>query len=153
MNVFDRLRYRLSTRGPTLTFRLHLLAYRLTGGLLIGTSGRMPVLLLTTTGRKSGQPRTWPLSYFRDGDRIVLIASNRGRPTHPGWYLNLVANPCANIQIRRRVRPVVAETAASEDRERLWARAVAMEPLYTQYARDTAREIPVVLVRDAPPTS
>ena len=147
MNLFDRARYLLSTRGPALTFRLHRVVYRASGGRLLPTSGRMPVLLLTTTGRKTGLERTWPLSYFMDEDRYVLVASNRGRDDHPGWYLNLTAHPEAVAQIGSERVPVVAEVASASDRARLWEEAMRLEPLYAAYQRGTQRLIPVVLLR------
>src|SRR5947209_17981699 len=86
MGPYHRLRYLVSTRGPTLTFQLHRFMYRASGGRLFSTSGgKMPVLLLTTTGRKSGQQRTWPLNYLRNVDDLVLVASNRGRDYYPAW--------------------------------------------------------------------
>src|SRR6478609_6169945 len=103
MGPYHRLRYLVSTRGPRLTFALHRFAYRVSGGWLLPTSGgKMPVLLLTTTGRKTGQPRTWPLNYLRDGDDLVLVASNTGRDYHAAWYLNLLSQPQASAQLGRK---------------------------------------------------
>ncbi len=85
MGPYHRLRYLISTRGPKLTFAMHRFVYHVSGGRLFPTSGgKMPVLLLTTTGRKTGQPRTWPLNYLRDGADLVLVASNCGRDYHAG---------------------------------------------------------------------
>jgi len=79
----------------------------------------MPVLLLTTTGRKTGEPRTSPLMYFPEGDACVVIASNAGKPQHPAWWLNLRADPRAAVQRGREVARVRAREAAGEERARL----------------------------------
>lgn len=146
MRPFDNLRYWLSTCGPALTFRLHRWAYRLTGGTLVGTSGRMPVLLLTTTGRRTGEPRTQVLSYYRDDDRYVVVASHFGREQHPAWYLNLLACPRASIQVGRRHIAVEARPATADEKRRLWPLLVSSEPLYAIYRRRTARDIPIVIL-------
>ena len=125
---------------------LHRGLYRLTGGRFGGALGRMPVLLLTTTGRKSGQPRTWPLGYFRDGERIVIAASANGEPAHPAWYLNLVANPRVTVQIGQEAIPMLAETAAGAERERLWAQLTGDFPNFAGYQQKTTRQIPVVIL-------
>ncbi|HKC75846.1 MAG TPA: nitroreductase/quinone reductase family protein, partial [Chloroflexota bacterium] len=72
---------------------LHRLLYRLSNGKLGANMGKMSVLLLTTTGRKTGQPRTWPISFQVDGDNLIMVASAGGQPQHPAWYLNLQAHP------------------------------------------------------------
>lgn len=147
MNPWHRLRYLVSSRGPLLTFRLHRAVYRLSGGRLLSTSGSaMPVLLLTTTGRKTGQPRTWPLNYLPDGDTLVIVASNRGHPPHPAWYLNLTAQPAVRIQRGSKTQQAIARLATPEERARLWPQLVRLEPLYAQYERDTTRAIPVVVL-------
>lgn len=146
MNLYDSARFFLSTRLARPTFRFHRFVLARTHGKLLPTSGRMPVLLLTTTGRKSGQPRTQPLSYLRDGGRYVVIASNTGLPHHPAWYLNLTANPDAAIQIDGRTIPVRAEIAGPADRARLWARAKAADPLYAAYETRTDRDIPIAFL-------
>lgn len=147
MNPWHRLRYVISSRGPLLTFRLHRTVYRLSGGRLLSTSGSaMPVLLLTTTGRKTGQPRTWPLNYMPDGDALVIVASNRGHARHPAWYLNLTAQPVVRIQRGGKTQRAMARMATPEERARLWPQLVRLEPLYAQYERDTTRAIPVVML-------
>ncbi|MBF6591339.1 MAG: nitroreductase family deazaflavin-dependent oxidoreductase [Ktedonobacterales bacterium] len=148
MSPLDWIRYAVSTRAPALIFPTHRLLLRLTGGRLLATSGRMPVLLLTTTGRKTGQPRTWPLAYLRDGEALVLVASNSGRDHSPAWYLNLLANSQATIQIGGVTRRVRAETASPAEKARLWPLLIRCDPLYAAYQRRTARAIPVVLLRD-----
>lgn len=131
---------------------LHTRMYRATGGRLgkhwrIGAGARrpVPVCLLTTTGRTSGQPRTVPLCYARDGERIVLIASQGGLPHHPQWYRNLLANPEVRIEIGRAGRRYRAAEAEGEERERLWEVAVAAYPDYAAYQSWTERRIPVVV--------
>jgi len=121
--------------------------YRLSGGLIGGRFGRAPILLLTTTGRKSGRRRTTPLVYLPDGDNMVIIASNGGAPQHPEWWLNLRAEPKAEVQVGRDVKAVVAEKADREERDRLWREVVEMYRGYDEYQRSTKREIPVVVLR------
>jgi deazaflavin-dependent oxidoreductase (nitroreductase family) len=147
MGPYHRLRYLISTRGPKLTFAAHRFAYRMSGGWLFPTSGgKMPVLLLTTTGRKTGQPRTWPLNYLRDGADLVLVASNCGHDYHAAWYLNLLAQPQACAQIGRKRIAVMARVASPEERARLWPVLTKLEPLYAAYEQGTTREIPIVFL-------
>ncbi|HEX6121524.1 MAG TPA: nitroreductase/quinone reductase family protein [Ktedonobacterales bacterium] len=146
MGPYDTLRYLATTRAPWLVFRAHRLLLRLSGGRLLATSGRMPVLLLTTTGRKTGQPRTWPLSYLADGEALVIVASNAGQERHPAWYLNLLAEPRATVRIGGETRHVRAEVAMLAEQARLWPRLTQAEPLYAAYQRRTTRAIPVVLL-------
>src|SRR5437667_6204735 len=111
------------------------LVYRASGGAIAGRMFGAPVLVLTSTGRKSGQRRTNPLMYLRDGDRLVLAASNGGSDRHPAWYLNLRANPKAAVLIGRDQIPVTAETASPDDAARLWPRFDQMYSGYAQYRR------------------
>lgn len=104
------------------------------------------ILLLTTTGRNSGQERTTPLIHRTDGDRWVVVASKGGAPEHPGWYQNLETDPEATIQVRGEVVPVHASTAQGEERERLWKLMTEDWPAYDEYQQKTAREIPVVVL-------
>jgi F420H(2)-dependent quinone reductase len=151
MGPYHQLRYLISTRGPRLTFTLHRFVYRVSGGRLFSTSGgKMPVLLLTTTRRKTRQPRTWPLNYLRDGDDFVLVASNCGRDYHAAWYLNLLAQPRASAQAGRRRIAVMARVASPEEKARLWPTLTELEPLYAAYEKGTTREIPVVFLRSTP---
>jgi deazaflavin-dependent oxidoreductase (nitroreductase family) len=106
-----------------------------------------PTVVLTTTGRKSGDLRRNALIYGKDGDDFILIASYGGRPTHPLWYLNLVADPSVTIQERSDVISGVAETVPEgEERDRLWDRMVSIFPPYAEYQAKTERRIPVVRV-------
>ena len=121
--------------------------YRWSGGRVAGTLAGMPLVLVTTVGRKSGRPRTWPLSYFPDGDDLVVVASAGGHPQHPAWYLNLRANPRVTVQRGAEVRPMIAETTSGADRGRLWARIMSEQPVFAEYQRRTSRQIPVVRLR------
>lgn len=121
--------------------------YRRSGGRIGGTMFGGPVLLLTTTGRKSGRPWTVPLLYQTDDDRWVLVASNGGSPHHPAWLLNLRSRQQASIEVGRRTIPVVAAEATGAERERLWRRMADMFSGYDRYAGKTARRIPVVVLR------
>ncbi len=126
--------------------RLHVRIYRLTGGRFVGRVGKAPILLLTTTGRRSGQPRTTPLLYLRDGDALAIVASFGGHPKHPVWYLNLTANPTVNVQVGGDRFAATARSVDAEERERLWPELVAMYPSYAGYQQKTTREIPIVLL-------
>src|SRR5258708_1970424 len=103
--------------------------YRCSGGAIGGRMGRTPVLLLTTTGRRSGQPHTIPIPYFdADNGNIFIVASNGGSDRHPAWYFNLTANPQAEIEIGRERKTVSATIAPPEERARLWQRLVSIAP-------------------------
>jgi deazaflavin-dependent oxidoreductase (nitroreductase family) len=133
-----------------LTFRilggLHRRVYRLTGGKVGGKVGELSVLLLTTTGRKSGQPRTQPLLYAPAADGYAVIASKGGAPQHPFWYLNLESNPRAQVTIGRETHAVNARVTEGEERERLGRSLADHYPGYDKYAQKTTRQIPVVLL-------
>ena len=126
--------------------KLHTRLYRLSGGRIGHRTGAIRNLLLTTTGRKSGQQRTCPLAYLEDSARFVLIGSNGGNEKHPVWYLNLKTDPRATIEVGTRRIEVVATTAADEERARLWRDAVRVNPQYAMYQSITPREIPVVVL-------
>jgi F420H(2)-dependent quinone reductase len=126
--------------------KLHAPVYRLTGGRIGGRWRDIPLLLLTTTGRKSGKLRTWPLLYFRNQGRYVLIASNWGQDHDPAWVLNLRNNPEATIQVRGETIDVTAEEATGEERERLWRGAIQAYSGYERYQQRTERQIPVVVL-------
>lgn len=105
-----------------------------------------PSLLLTTTGRKSGEPRISPLIFGRDGDDYLIVASVGGMPNHPAWYLNLEADPNASIQVRAEHLDVVARTASPEEKPRLWQIVNEVWPNYDVYQSRTDRVIPVVIL-------
>jgi deazaflavin-dependent oxidoreductase (nitroreductase family) len=106
-------------------------------------------LLLTTTGRRSGQPRTTPLIYGKDGDRYLVVASRGGAPAHPGWYENLAAKPDIQVQVMADRFKARARTASAAERPALWKKMAAIWPPYDEYQAKTAREIPVVIIERA----
>ena len=126
--------------------RLHTRLYRLSGGRIGHRAGSLTNLLLTTTGRKSGEKRCCPVAYFEDGDRFVMIASNGGNEKHPVWYLNLKAQPRATIDVGPKRIEVVASTAQGDERARLWSAAVRGNSQFAVYESITSREIPVVIL-------
>ncbi|MEV0201047.1 nitroreductase family deazaflavin-dependent oxidoreductase [Nonomuraea sp. NPDC050691] len=107
-------------------------------------------LLLTTLGRRSGRPRRTALIYGTDGDRLVVVGSNGGADAHPAWYLNLMADPVAEVQVGAEKFAVTAAKASGEDRERLWAMMAALWPDYDRYRKQTVRAIPVVVLDPLP---
>ena len=132
--------------GRTLN-KTHSSVYRRSDGRLWGTMFGGPVLLLNTTGRKSGQRRSTPLLYVRDGEDFVLIASNGGAPRHPAWYLNLMATPEATVEVGDRELRVRAMEVGGEEKARLWQKMVEMYPSYDDYQKKTKREIPLLVMR------
>ena len=123
----------------------HVRVYRETGGErgYIWRNGTT-ILLLTTTGRKSGEERTTPFIHRVDGDRWIVVASKGGTPDHPAWYLNLAENPDIEIQVKDEVIPVTASTVEGEERDRLWSLMTEVWPDYDSYQDKTDRKIPVV---------
>ena len=103
-----------------------------------------PLLLLTTTGAKSGQPRTTPMMYVRDGDRLLVIASNAGAPRHPDWYHNLVAHPAVGVEVGTETFDATAVVLEGADREQTWDRIVAQHPFFADHQAQVTRQIPVV---------
>ncbi len=139
-----RLSFRRSLiRGLSKT---HLVAQRLSRGRFLNRLAGMPVLLLTTTGRRSGKARTTPLTFFRDGADLVVIASNGGADRPPDWSLNLQQNPRAVVEIGTDELTVQARTASAEERERLWVGITATYSGYARYQKKTARQIPVLIL-------
>ena len=124
----------------------HVRRYRETDGEVGYIWNGAPILLLTTTGRSTGEPRTTPLIFGRDGDAYVLIASQGGAPEHPGWYRNILANPEVEVQVGTRKVKARARTSSGEERARLWQQALEFWPPYADYALKTEREIPVVVL-------
>ncbi len=104
------------------------------------------ILLLSTHGRRSGEPRTTPLIHRTDGDRWVVVASKGGAPANPGWFENLMAEPEAAIQVEGEKVPVRAAVAEGEERARLWSQMIEVWPAYEDYQARTDREIPVVVL-------
>ena len=126
--------------------RAHGGLYRASGGRLVGRVAGMPVLLLTTTGRRSGKPRTSALTYFRDGADLVVIGSFGGSDVSPAWWLNLQREPQASVLIGVATSRVTARTATAEEHDRLWPLVTTTHPGYARYQERTARLIPIVML-------
>lgn len=125
--------------------------YRWTGGAIGGKMVHTRILLLTTTGRRTGRTHTIPIAYFDvddtpDNRDIFIVASNAGRDRNPAWYFNLTANPRAEVQIRRERATMSATVASPEERARLWRRLVAVAPEYAPYEHMKIREVPIVVL-------
>jgi deazaflavin-dependent oxidoreductase (nitroreductase family) len=121
--------------------------YRLSGGKIWGRWLQgAPIMLMTTTGRKTGQPHTTPLLYLREGDDLVTVASKGGMANHPLWFRNLEVNPDVEIEIGTQKQSMRARRATDEEKTRLWPKLVAMYSDYADYQARTARNIPVVII-------
>ena len=142
--ILSRRSMRPVTRGFS---NLHAAMYRLTRGM--AQSRKYPTMLLTVTGRRSGEPHTVPLIYIKDGERFVIAAAYAGRDADPAWWLNLRENPHAVAQVNNDTFAVKAELAPAEQRPDLWRRLVDMYPYFTEYQQRTSREIPVVILAPA----
>jgi deazaflavin-dependent oxidoreductase (nitroreductase family) len=138
------------TEAETLFGPEHVRRYRETGGEVghIWKRGSK-ILLLTTKGRRTGEPTTTPLIYEDADGAYVIVASKGGAPEHPGWYRNLSKDPAVEVQVRDDVFAARARTAAGEERERLWKLAAQQWPAYDDYQQKTDREIPVVVLERA----
>jgi len=128
---------------------LNVRLYRMTRGKLGGKSGGAPILLLDHVGRKSGQKRTAPLMYTRDGDDLVVVASRAGSDFTPAWWLNLQANPATTIQVGGDHLSVVAHQASPDEKARLWPIVVDNYADYAVYKQRTDRDIPVIVLSRA----
>jgi deazaflavin-dependent oxidoreductase (nitroreductase family) len=120
--------------------------FRTHGGKVGGPFDGAPLLLLTSTGAKSGEPRTTPVMYLPDGEHMVIFASKAGAPTHPAWYHNLLANPSATVEVATDKLDVRARVAEGEERERLYTRQSELRPQFADYQLKTTRQIPVVVL-------
>lgn len=146
-----RTRHRLGRmrRVSALLTRTHAAIIRLSGGRIRRSfifTGGMPILVLTTTGRKSGQDRSTPVGYLRHGDALAVLASNAGSDHPPAWWLNLVADPHAEVLVGGERRAVEARRADHAEEEALWATFARLNPGFDEYRRLTERRIPVVLL-------
>ena len=144
--TWSRFSSGLGERGLRAIGKLNVPVYRLTRGRLMGRIGRAPVLLLTTTGRKSGQRRTAPVVYLADGDRYVVIGSNAGNARPPAWALNLRANPDAEVEAHGERRRVRARVAEGEERAGLWRRMNEQYAGFDDYRERTSRDISVFVL-------
>jgi deazaflavin-dependent oxidoreductase (nitroreductase family) len=153
-NIVQRAVRRLIATRPV-TWALSHTMHRLDGAVLRTSGGRttagalftgLPLITLTTTGAKSGRPRSVPLVGIPDGERLILIASNWGQTKHPAWYHNVRANPAVTVTLNGKTAPYVARELTGAEREGAWARAVAVYPGYRGYAARAVRGIPVVML-------
>lgn len=148
----------MATTKPNPTFvrafaALHRNLVRWTGGRFLTAYKGEPMILLTTTGRRTGEPRTWPLTGLRVGDGWAVAASNGGHDHHPAWYLNLVADPAATVQDGRRTVPVRARVTEGAERDALYQRFRDYLSNYAAYEEATERVIPVVLLEPVAATA
>ena len=129
-----------------LIFNVMVFLYNISGGRIGGKMGKVPVLLLTTTGRKTGKQRTLPLVYIMDDSAYVITASAGGADKNPGWFFNIQSNPQTTIQVKDKHIKVTAEVAEPEKKSELWARLVEVAPNFAGYEKRTSREIPMVIL-------
>ena len=121
--------------------------FRANGGKVGGMWEGRPLLLLTTTGAKSGQHRTSPMMYLRDGDRLFVFASKGGAPTNPDWYHNLLAHPEVTVEVGNETYDAIATPVTGEERDRIYAHWAEMYPQFGEYQQKTTRKIPVVALQ------
>ncbi len=126
--------------------QLHITLYRLTGGILGGNLLVARILLLTTTGRKSGKPRTTPLRYLQQNDTYLIVASNWGKPQPPAWFYNVQANPNVTLQVMGKRLSAQAEIASGAQNDALYAKFVEADSSFDQYRRGVQRTIPVIIL-------
>jgi deazaflavin-dependent oxidoreductase (nitroreductase family) len=126
--------------------KMNVPVYRATRGRVLGTVGGAPVLLLTSTGRRSGQSRTAPVLFLRDGERVIVIGSNAFNTNAPAWSHNLKAHPEAEIEIRGERRPVRARVAEGDERAELWQKMNAQYDGFDDYEQRTSRDISVFVL-------
>ncbi|WP_405581938.1 nitroreductase family deazaflavin-dependent oxidoreductase [Streptomyces sp. NBC_01190] len=120
--------------------------FRSAAGVVGGDFTGVPLLLLTTIGARSGEPRTTPMTYLRDGERLVVFAANGGREQRPGWYHNLLADPSAHVEVGTESYRVTATVSAGAERERLWTEQVPRTPYFADFETRAGRPIPVLLL-------
>jgi len=138
---YSRMSQAMGATGLRWTGKLNIPLYRLSGGRIGGRINRAPVLLLTTTGRKSGLQRTAPVVYLADGENLVVIGSNAGHNRTPAWSLNLQANPDAEVEVRRERRSVRARVTEGEERADLWRKHNEQYSGFDEYEARTDRDI------------
>jgi F420H(2)-dependent quinone reductase len=139
--TWARFSMSLGARGLRWIGKLNVPLYRATGGRLMGSVGKAPVLLLTTTGRRSGEKRTAPVLYLAEAEQLIVIGSNAGNARTPAWSLNLQANPEAEVELGRKRRAVSARVAVGEERAELWRRANQQYAGFDDYEEKTGRDI------------
>jgi F420H(2)-dependent quinone reductase len=141
----------LKRRGIRAMGSAHRVVYRATGGRVGGRVWGLPILLLTTTGRRTGKARTNPLCFYPDGDDLVVVASNGGLEWFPSWWLNLLDRPQASVRVGRATRAVIARPAFPEEHARLWDAITTIAPGYLAYERRAPREIPLAILAPTDP--
>jgi F420H(2)-dependent quinone reductase len=145
-HAWSRFSISLGASGLKALGKFNVPIYRLTRGRVLGKVGKAPVLLLTSTGRRSGQPRTAPILYMDDGANVIVIGSNAGNRNEPAWSYNLKANPDAKIEIRGHKRLVTARVAEGEERRRLWDLMNVEYEGFNDYEQRTNRDIAVFVL-------
>ena len=120
--------------------------FRANSGKVMGQNAERPLILLTTTGKKSGNPYTTPVMFLRDGDRLAVFATHGGSPTHPDWYHNLVAHPTVTVELGTETLQAGASVATGAERDDLYARQAELFPIFAEYQQKTTRKIPVVIL-------
>jgi F420H(2)-dependent quinone reductase len=146
---YSRASQAMGATGLRWTGKLNIPLYRLSGGRIGGHIAEAPVLLLTTTGRKSGQQRTAPVVYLKDGENLVVIGSNAGHNRTPAWSLNLKANPAAEVEVGRETRQVQARIAEGEERADLWRKHNEQYSGFDEYEARTDRDIALFVLEPA----
>jgi deazaflavin-dependent oxidoreductase (nitroreductase family) len=145
-HVYARLSMALPAGALRALGKLNVPLYRLSRGMLLGKVGRAPVLLITTTGRRSGQPRTAPVLYMADGERLVVIGSNAGNQRAPAWALNLQTMGDAEVQLGGKRMAVRARVAHGEEHAELWRKMNDRYAGFQEYRTRTERDIPVFVL-------
>jgi deazaflavin-dependent oxidoreductase (nitroreductase family) len=148
MNLIERMAVSDWFRkiGPKVVPQTDRFIYSLTGGRWTMSGLYTPVLVLTTIGRKSGEPRTIPIATFRHGDAFVIVGSNFGRPNHPAWSYNLLANPEATVGYRGKKFPVKARLATADERTELWPKITSQLQNFERYPERSGRELRIFIL-------
>ena len=120
--------------------------FRANKGIVSTHTATHNIALITTTGSKTGAPRTTPLVYHKDGDRVIIVASKGGAPEHPSWYHNLVKNPMVTVEVGEEKYQARAEVAQGEERDRLYRQQAALFESFNDYEKRTTRKIPVIIL-------
>lgn len=127
----------------------HRAVFRLSGGRVAGRINSMPTILLTTTGRRTGEPRTVPLLYLEDEGALVIVASNSGEQSHPDWWFNIQSDPRVVVTLRDGERPMIARPATEDESRRMWPLLSSTNPVYAYYPQVVDRQIPLVYLEPA----
>jgi deazaflavin-dependent oxidoreductase (nitroreductase family) len=139
---------RLKPETIRLIGRFHVWLWKLTSGKLGDAFGRLPFMMLTTRGRKTGRKRTTPVLYLQHGADLIVVASFGGNDKHPAWYLNLEHHPKAETMINGERRSLIAHRVSPEEKQLIWPRLVELYPNFTIYQQRTRRDIPLLRLSD-----